>query len=77
MGRIDTPSGGGQPSYLRMRQDSNLGTTSVTRLAGGSLRPLGHASKAEGEGVEPPSARTPAVFETVYRTTWQSLRVAG
>ena len=28
----------------------------------------------EGEGVEPPRPRGPAVFETVYRTRWQSLQ---
>ena len=37
-------------------------------LATRCLQPLGHASEAEGEGVEPPRPRSPPVFETGYRT---------
>ena len=32
-----------------------------------SHEPLGHASEAEGEGVEPSRPRGPAAFEAVYR----------
>ena len=40
----------------------------VYALATRRLQPLGHASRAEGEGVEPPRPRSPPVFETGYRT---------
>jgi hypothetical protein len=40
-------------------------------LATRRLQPLGHASRAEGEGVEPPRPRSPPVFETGYRARWQ------
>ena len=39
----------------------------VYALATRCHQPLGHASRAEGEGVEPSRPRSPAAFEAVYR----------
>ena len=44
------------------------GRSPAYALAPRCLEPLGHASEAEGEGVEPPRPRSPPVFETGYRT---------
>ena len=39
-------------------------------------QPLGHASEAEGEGVEPPRPRSPPAFETGYRAGGSPSKVA-
>ena len=56
------------PERRRRQQDSNL-RTARHRLRGSNALPcqLGHASRAEGEGVEPPRPESPPVFETGYR----------
>jgi hypothetical protein len=41
--------------------------TAACALATRCLARLGHASEAEGEGVEPPRPSSPPVFETGYR----------
>src|SRR5438874_8161241 len=52
----------------RRQQDSNLRAPGdAYALATRCLSQLGHASEAEGEGVEPPRPRGPPVFETGYR----------
>jgi hypothetical protein len=78
--RSPAPEAGGvanSPTTRRQielrRQGSNLPFAINSRAS----YPLDHAgTKTEGEGVEPPRPRGPPVFETGYRTGWQSFRTS-